>query len=308
MIVLISGGTGTLGTELTRQLLNREDIDTIRIFSRSESKQAEMQAKFNNKKLRFLIGDIRDIDRVRDALSGVDIVFHCAALKRVDKTHDVDEIEKTNIQGTRIMANIARRQGIKKFMMISSDKAVRPTNVYGSSKMHGEQKVLQMNAHSNNTRYAVCRYGNVLGSTGSLLQIWPKQVEQGKIFITDENMTRFWIRIEKAAEFVIRCMDGMSGGEIFIPKMKSFGIKRLADLLYPRTPQEIIGMRDAGEKLHEELITPLEVKHTKDHGDKYIVYGNHFGGISVESDFEYTSEKVPSFTDEEMLLQINGDK
>jgi len=301
--IAILGGSGSLGNELTRQLLQNAEVEQIRIFSRNENKQAIMQREFNDPRMRYLIGDIRDYTRLKRALRGIDQVFHVAALKRVEKTHDVDEIEKTNVKGTENACNAAEECGVKKFIFTSSDKAAYPANVYGASKMFGEQKVLQMNAHST-TRYACTRYGNVLGSNGSILQVWPEQAKTGTIKITDARMTRFWITIKDAASFVIRCMNGMSGGEIFIPKMKTYGVERLARLIYPEASIEYIGMRDNGEKLHETMVIPEERERTKDYGDKYIIGGNHFGGIELEKDFEYSSDIVPSYTDEEMRGMI----
>lgn len=299
MKYLIDGGTGSLGQELTRQLLELPDTSVIRIFSRNENKQAEMQRKFKDERLRFLIGDIRDYDRVIRAMHGIDRVFHCAALKRVEKSHDVEEIIKTNIDGTVNVCNAADECRVEKLIFISSDKAAHPANIYGASKMVGEHKVLQMDAQSN-TKFACTRYGNVIGSNGSIIPLWKEREHTGLIYITHSQMTRFWISLSQAASFVIRCMNGMDGGEIFLPKMRSFKIEDLARLVVPKCAIEYIGLRDPGEKLHEILVTPEEVSRTKDYGDKYIIGGNHFGGIPVEPDFEYRSDLVEPYTDKEM--------
>lgn len=294
MKIAITGGTGTLGYELTRQLLARKDTESIRIFSRSESRQAEMERKFGDKRLRFLIGDVRDYERVRRAMRGVDRVFHCAALKRVEKTHDVEEIIKTNISGTCNVCNAAESLGIEKVLFISSDKAVYPANVYGMSKAVGEQKVLQMNGHAK-TKFSLTRYGNVLGSTGSVLQLWKEQASKGEIKITDPTMTRFWISVQDAARFVIEIMDSMKGGEIFIPKMKSFEVRRLAKLLYPMVKQITIPLRDRGEKLHETMITHGEMKEMEDMEDRYVIGAGK--GLKVI----YNSYFAERYTDKEMM-------
>lgn len=266
-----------------------------------------MKRKFNNSKIGYLIGNIRDEFRLHGAMRGLNVIYHCAALKMVDESHDIREIRKTNISGTENICEIAEDLGVEKVIFTSSDKAAYPANIYGKSKAFSEDYILSLNTKYVNykTKYACTRYGNCLGSTGSILQIWPEQAKTGPIKITHPEMTRFWLTLKQAATFVIKCANGMSGGEIFIPKIKSYGVERLARLLYPDCKMEYIGMRDNGEKLHERLTIPEETVRLRDYSDKYIIGGNHFGGIPVESDFEYRSDLVESYTDEEMRDMIN---
>jgi UDP-N-acetylglucosamine 4,6-dehydratase len=308
MKIGIVGGSGSLGQELTKQLLLKPQVESIRIISSTESKQAEMKRKFNNPKIGYLMCNIRDEYKLHGAFKGLNIIYHCAALKMVDESHDIREIRKTNITGTENVCETAEDMEIEKVIFTSSDKAAYPANVYGKSKAFAEDYIVRLNSKYLNykTKFACTRYGNCLGSTGSILQIWPEQAKTGTIKITDARMTRFWLSLPQAASFVINCLEGMSGGEIFIPKIKSFSVERLAKLLYPECKIEYIGMRDNGEKLHERLTIPEENPRIRDFKDKYIIGGNHFGGIPLDKDFEYRSDLTESYTDEEMRAMLDG--
>jgi UDP-N-acetylglucosamine 4,6-dehydratase len=304
--VAITGGAGFLGKELTRQLLNDKSIEAIRVISTDEFKHAEMEREFNDDRVGFLIRDVRDYEGMGWALRGVDRIYHCAALKRVEKGCDVQEFLLTNVVGTRNICLAAERNQCERVMFISSDKAAYPANTYGKTKALAEDIVYNLNSKYANykTRFACVRYGNVVNSTGSLIPLLKSS--KGKIKITDPRMTRFWIKVEDAAKFVISCMNGMQGGEIFLPKMRAYSVEKLARIVRPNDEIEYIGMRDRGEKLHEILLTPEEVRVTRDYGDKYIIGSNHFGGEQLPEDFRYSSDTVKQFTDEEMIDIVFG--
>jgi len=300
-VVLISGGTGSFGQKFTEIVLKEYNPKVIRIFSRGEFLQQEMCQKFNDdERLRFLIGDVRDRARVYRAVDGVDVIVHAAALKQVP-TAEYNPIEalRTNIDGAVNIIDAAIDCGVKRVVAVSTDKAVHPVNLYGATKLVMERLFTQANVYTGGekVRFSCVRYGNVIGSRGSIVPLFLKQREGGQITITDEGMTRFWITLEQGVRFVIDCIERMSGGEIFIPKIPSMKVTELANVLAPKAKRRVIGIRP-GEKLHEILLTEEEARHTKEF-ETYFVIEPEFpswagwelkGGQSLPAGFRYTSD------------------
>ncbi len=269
-IILLTGGSGSFGNKFTEIILNEYEPDSIRIFSRGEKKQLDMMNKFNDDRLRFFIGDVRDKDRLNRAMYDVDVVVHAAALKQVP-TCEYNPIEavRTNVDGCINIIDTAIDNQVDRVMAISTDKAVHPVNLYGATKMTAEKLLIQGNTYSGfiGTKFSCVRYGNVIGSRGSVIPLFLEQKKKGVITITDENMTRFWITLEQGVRFVIDCIHKMQGGEIFVPKIPSMRISDLADAIAPGVKQKVMGIRP-GEKIHEILLTEDESRHSKefDHG------------------------------------------
>jgi UDP-N-acetylglucosamine 4,6-dehydratase len=287
-VVLITGGTGSFGKKFVEVVLQEYKPRKLVIFSRDELKQFEMAQRFKPEDhpcLRYFIGDVRDLQRLERAFNGVDIIVHAAALKQVP-TAEYNPIEaiKTNINGAENVINAAINCGIKKVVALSTDKAANPVNLYGATKLCADKLFIAANALSGEkgTRFSVVRYGNVLGSRGSVIPMFLKQRAAGVLTLTDERMTRFWITVEQGVQFVIRCIGLMEGGEMFIPKLPSMKITDLARVIGPQCKQEIIGIRP-GEKLHETLITEHDSRHTLEFEDYYI----------VEPDFHWWTSREP---------------
>lgn len=280
-VVLITGGTGSFGQHYTRFLLQSPDPpQAIRILSRGELLQSQMQAAFqDDARLRFFLGDVRDYRRLCRAMSGVDVVVHAAALKRVPEAeYNPSEACKTNVDGTANVVDAAIDAGVRKCLLISSDKAAHPTTLYGATKAVAEKLFTQANSYSSTTRFATVRYGNVVDSRGSVIPLFREQAREGRLTITDERMTRFWITLDQAAAFVHSSIGIMRGGEIFVPKLRAARIVDIAAHIAPEVPRTIIGIRP-GEKLHETLITADESRHTLDIGDRYVIEPEfHFWG------------------------------
>jgi len=268
--LLLSGGTGSFGQAFVEIALRENRYDVIRIYSRSEFLQDEMAKRLNNSRLRFLIGDVRDKSRLYRAMTDIDIVVHAAALKQIPTAeYNPYETAKTNIDGAMNVIDAAIDMGIKKVLALSTDKACSPTTIYGATKLVAEKLFIQANVYAKDTRFSCVRYGNVLMSRGSILPLFLKQKEEGVLTITDERMTRFWISLEQGVHFVMDRLDGMQGGEIFVPKIPSMKITDMADAIAPDAVLKITGIRP-GEKLHEVLITEEESNHTMEL-DKYFV-------------------------------------
>jgi UDP-N-acetylglucosamine 4,6-dehydratase len=274
--VLVTGGTGTFGHAFVARLLKETEVKKIIVFSRDEFKQSQMQSSMSDpkKKLRFFIGDVRDLPRLERAFHGVDIVVHAAALKRVDAIeYNPLEAVKTNIIGSENVIDAALDNKVEKVLLISSDKAVQPINLYGATKLAAEKLFVAANAYRSlerNTVFGVVRYGNVVGSRGSFLELLKKQRETGTITLTHEKMTRFWITIDEVMDVVLELLECMKGGEIFVPKMKNMPIYDVIRLLTPECEIKTVGIRP-GEKLHEILITEHEAPRTKDIGSAYVI-------------------------------------
>src|SRR5215813_6793671 len=254
--ILVTGGTGSFGQAFVKRVLAEHRPSRLVVYSRDELKQFEMQQKFSAKPLRFFIGDIRDVDRLNRALAGIDIVIHAAALKQVPAAeYNPIECIKTNVIGAENIINASIDQGVKKVVALSTDKAVNPVNLYGATKLCSDKLFVAGNhlAGRGGPQFAVVRYGNVLGSRGSVVPLFKQHRATKRIPITDPRMTRFWIRLDDGAAFVARCLDLITGGEIFVPKIPSMRIVDLADAVAPGCEHDVIGIRP-GEKLHELLI------------------------------------------------------
>lgn len=300
--ILVTGGTGSFGKKFTRMVLDRYDVNKLIIFSRDELKQAQMRAEFgDNPKLRFFIGDVRDKERLYRAFDGVDIVIHAAALKRVPECeYNPFEAIKTNVIGAQNIIDAAIDRGVSKIVALSTDKAVNPINLYGATKLCSDKLFIAGNSYvgGKDIRFAVVRYGNVVGSRGSVVPLFMKLKNTGKLPITDPRMTRFWITLEEGVEMVFTALEKMQGGEVFVPKIPSMKITDLAKAIAPECELEIVGIRP-GEKLHESLITASDARHTLEFDNYYIIQpefswwrlGNHKDGKPIEEDFEYTSDK-----------------
>jgi UDP-N-acetylglucosamine 4,6-dehydratase len=273
-VVLVTGGTGSFGKKFTDILLREQQPRKVIIFSRDELKQHEMQALgFHQENLRYFIGDVRDRERLVRAMQGVDIVVHAAALKQVPACeYNPMEAVKTNIMGTSNVLEAALDASVQKVMTISTDKAVNPANLYGATKLAAEKVTIQSNAYAAGTatRYSCVRYGNVVGSRGSVVPVFLKQRENGAVTITDERMTRFWLSLEQGVRFVIACIEQMHGGEVFVPKIPSMKVIDLARAIAPGARLNVIGIRP-GEKLHEVLISEDEARHTVELPTMFVV-------------------------------------
>ena len=278
--VLITGGTGSFGRKFTKAVLRDYSPHRLIIFSRGELKQHEMRQLFpdtNNSPMRYFIGDVRDKERLYRAFHDVDIVVHAAALKQVPACeYNPFEAVLTNIIGAKNVIDVAIDQGVKKVIAISTDKAVNPINLYGATKLCSEKMFVQANAYSGarGTKFSVSRYGNVIGSRGSVIPLFLSQKVGGRITITDPRMTRFWITLEQGVRFVIRCIDLMHGGEIFVPKIASASLTDLAKAIAPGCEVDYIGIRP-GEKLHEVLISQDEARHSLELDDIYVIKPAH---------------------------------
>lgn len=296
--VLITGGTGSFGKALTKRLLN-SSARRVAIFSRDELKQLEMKNEFNDARLRFFLGDIRDSSRLDIALHGVDYVVHAAALKQVDTgEYNPMEFIKTNVIGSQNVIDACVRNGIKKVVALSTDKASSPINLYGATKLTADKLFTAANNYSFSygTTFSVVRYGNVMGSRGSVIPFFKKLAENDEPFtITDKRMTRFWITLEEAVEFVLESLDIMNGGELYVPRIPSMQIMDLAEAIKKDFRYVETGIR-AGEKLHEEMISPDDSRRTLKLSNRYIVMPVHaeWGfippkGQAVEEGFSYRS-------------------
>ncbi|OGZ39579.1 MAG: UDP-N-acetylglucosamine 4,6-dehydratase (inverting) [Candidatus Portnoybacteria bacterium RIFCSPLOWO2_02_FULL_39_11] len=270
--ILITGGTGSFGQSFTKYLLDNFKVRKVIVFSRDELKQFNMQKEYYDKRLRFFLGDVRDLRRLQRAFNGVDIVVHAAALKQVPMLeYNPFEAVKTNILGSQNVIEAAIDQGVKKVLLISTDKAVQPINLYGSTKLCAEKLFISGNSYSPDKTFFSCvRYGNVIGSRGSIVEILLKNRDAKKVFITDERMTRFWISLEQSFKLVLFALETMAGGEIFIPKIPSMKLIELFEAIVPQAKKEIIGVR-AGEKIHEVLLTADEARQAYDLGDYFAV-------------------------------------
>jgi UDP-N-acetylglucosamine 4,6-dehydratase len=315
-VILITGGTGSFGKKFTEIMLKEFQPKKLIIYSRDELKQHEMRASgFDHESLRYFIGDVRDRERLQRAMHGVDIVIHAAALKQVPACeYNPMEAIKTNIIGTSNVVEAALDAGVKKVMALSTDKAVNPVNLYGATKLAAEKLVIQSNSYAgaNVTRYACTRYGNVVGSRGSVVPLFLAQRKSGKITITADQMTRFWLSLEQGVHFVIRCIEQMHGGEVFVPKIPSMKITDLARAIAPEARIEIIGIRP-GEKLHEVLISEDEARTTIELRDMYVVqpveamwfvYDWESKGKSLPAGFRFTSDTNPQWLDVEGIKKI----
>ena len=313
--VLITGGTGSLGTALTKKLL-QTNVDTIRIFSRDEWKQAQMQSEFKDKRLRYLIGDVRDKERLSRALEDIDIVIHAAALKQMPVAeYNPFEAVKTNIIGTQNLIESCLDNGVESVLAVGTDKAVSPVNTYGATKLLMERLFVSANFYKGNhkTKFLCVRYGNVLGSRGSIVPIFINQIKSGKkITITDPLMTRFTITMDQALELIFRALKNGIGGEIFIPKLNAYKVgdikDAILDLLNGSNETEIISVR-VGEKIHESLVSLDELRNTFEINEDYVIidkqlqdsgYLKDNGLIQTKLCNQYSSDKVDILSVDEL--------
>jgi UDP-N-acetylglucosamine 4,6-dehydratase len=315
-IVLVTGGTGSFGKKFIEIMLAEYQPAKLIVYSRDELKQHEMRvAGFEHPSLRYFIGDVRDQLRLERAMHGVDIVIHAAALKQVPACeYNPMEAIKTNILGSSNVIDAALNTSVKKVMALSTDKAVNPVNLYGATKLAAEKLFVQSNAYAAGTatRFSCVRYGNVVGSRGSVIPIFIKQRQNGKLTITDKRMTRFWLTLEQGVRFVIRCSEQMYGGEVFVPKIPSTKIIDLARVVAPEAEIEVIGIRP-GEKLHEVLINEDEARSTVELEDMFVVqptaalwFGREWQkeGRSLPDGYRYTSESNPQWLTIDQIRDI----
>ena len=314
--ILVTGGTGSFGQAFMRRLFAEHRPSRVVVYSRDELKQYEMAQRFTQEELRFFIGDVRDLARLERALNGIDIVVHAAALKQVPAAeYNPIECIKTNVFGAENVINACLDRGVHKVIALSTDKAVSPINLYGATKLCSDKLFIAANhlAGKGGTRFAVVRYGNVIGSRGSVVPFFKECSKTGKLPITDPRMTRFWIRLEDGADFVQQALGMMHGGEIFIPKVASMRITDLATAICARCEQETVGIRP-GEKLHELLITRDDAWHTLEFDSFFVIqpaihlwnhgdHRNYFGeeGRPVAPDFEYASDSNSNWLDTDQL-------
>jgi len=316
--ILITGGTGSFGKKCIEILLRDYHPRKIVVFSRDELKQHEMlTGGFDHASLRYFLGDIRDVDRMRRAMRGIDIVIHAAALKQVPACeYNPGEAVKTNVEGARNIIDASIDCGVKKVLGLSTDKAVNPVNLYGATKLCAEKLLVQGNAYSapGGTKFSCTRYGNVLGSRGSVIPVFRAQRSSGRITVTDGRMTRFWLTLDQGVRFVLNSIERMCGGEVFIPKIPSMHILDLAKALAPECAIDFTGIR-AGEKLHEMMISRDEARHTLEADDRFVILPEHpWWGASNWADgkpladgFEYTSDNNTQWMSIDELRQIIGE-
>ena len=301
--ILITGGTGSFGKKFTEIVLKKYKPRRLIIFSRDELKQFEMAQVFSTDKypcMRFFIGDVRDKERLHRAFQGIDYIIHAAALKQVPAAeYNPFEAVKTNILGAQNVINVAIDQKIKKVIALSTDKAANPINLYGATKLCSDKLFVAGNSYvgRNETQFSVVRYGNVVGSRGSVIPFFRKCSDNGIIPITDPRMTRFWITLEQGVDFVLKSLERMVGGEIFVPKLPSMNIMNLAKAIGPTCKTKVVGIRP-GEKLHEVMVPRDEAINTFEYKDFYLIkpafrfFERRFcddGCKKVADDFEYNS-------------------
>src|SRR4051812_4490963 len=274
--VLITGGTGSFGRRFTETALKTYNPKRLIVFSRDELKQFEMHAKWGEDKypnIRYFIGDVRDRDRLYRAFDGVDVVVHAAALKQVPAAeYNPIEAVKTNVLGAANVIDAAIDRGVQKVVALSTDKAASPINLYGATKLCSDKLFVAANSYSgaHKTRFSVVRYGNVVGSRGSVVPFFLKRRKTGKLPITDPRMTRFWITLDQGVEFVLASLDRMNGGEIFVPKIPSMKLTDLARVIGPDCEMEIVGKRP-GEKVHELMVGEDDASNTVEHDGYYAI-------------------------------------
>ncbi len=321
--ILITGGTGSLGKALTKKLLG-EGVETIRIFSRNERQQIEMESQFDDNRLRFLLGDVRDYDRLLRAVEDIDIVYHAAALKHVPIIeYNPFEAIKTNVIGSQNVINACLEENVEKVICVGTDKAVSPLNTYGATKLLMEKLFVTasnyLKKERHRTKFIALRYGNVLGSSGSVIPKFIEQIKKKqKITITDPIMTRFSITMDEALDFILKATERGNGSEIFIPKLKAYTINNVKEALFElleNTGDEIIGVR-VGEKMNEVLINQDEIKYSWDIDDMYMIinpsvknpykFDELENKKQIDAMKEYSSDTVEKMSKDEIKKVVSG--
>jgi UDP-N-acetylglucosamine 4,6-dehydratase len=315
--VLVTGGTGSFGRKFIETILRQHHPRRLIVLSRDELKQSEMAQEYSAECLRFFLGDVRDRSRLERAFSGVDVVVHAAALKQVPSgEYNPYEVIQTNVLGAQNVIDAAIDRGVQHVIALSTDKAANPINLYGATKLCSDKLFVSGNSYAagGKTRFSVVRYGNVVNSRGSVIPLFRKLRETGSIPITDPRMTRFWITLEQGVNFVIRCLDLMKGGEIFVPKLPSMKLLDLAEVLAPNCSQKAVGIRP-GEKLHETMVTVDDARRTLEFEDFYVIEPDFpwwdetkwTGGKRVPERFCYSSDANPWYLNREELRKFIGD-
>jgi UDP-N-acetylglucosamine 4,6-dehydratase/5-epimerase len=314
-VVLVTGGTGSFGKKFVEAMLRNYHPQKLIIFSRDELKQHDMRvAGFDHPSLRYFIGDVRDSQRLERAFAGVTVVVHAAALKQVPACeYNPFEAIQTNINGGKNVIDAAINQGVRRILALSTDKAVNPINLYGATKLCAEKMFVQANAYSGaqDTRFSCARYGNVVGSRGSVVPIFLEQRKSGKVTVTDPRMTRFWITLEQGVRFVVNCIENMHGGEIFVPKIPSMKLVDMAQTLAPDCETRYVGIRP-GEKLHEVLVSEDEARNALELDDMFVIQPAHSwwkqenwkDARPLPDGFRYASDNNPHWMDSEELLGL----
>ena len=315
--ILITGGTGSFGSNFTKYILANSEAKKVIVFSRDELKQSILEAQIKDERIRFFLGDVRDLPRLQRAFHGVDIVVHAAALKQVPALEfNPFEAVKTNIIGSQNVIEAALDQGVDKVLLVSTDKAAMPANLYGSTKLFAEKLFVAGNAYGGETKVSVVRYGNVVGSRGSIVEKLIQNRGAHTVHITDERMTRFWIDLEQAFDIVLFGLTNMEGGETFIPKAPTMKVADLFDIIVPNAKRNVMGIRP-GEKLHEILLTTEESRHAVELDDYFVVLPEHASGSTQEKlkkftengkglapDFHFSSNNGNNEMTREQLLRI----
>ncbi len=314
-VVLVTGGTGSFGKKFVEIMLREYHPKRLVILSRDELKQHDMRAAgYDDARLRYFIGDVRDPSRLQRAFSGVTVVVHAAALKQVPACeYNPFEAIQTNIMGGRNVIDAAIDKGVERILALSTDKAVNPVNLYGATKLCAEKVFVQANAYAGaqETRFSCARYGNVVGSRGSVIPVFVEQRKRGKITVTDPRMTRFWLTLEHGVRFVIRAIEQMHGGEIFVPKIPSMRLVDLAEVVAPGCAIEFIGIRP-GEKLHEVLLSEDEARNAVELDEMYIIQPSHpwwkkanwVHARALPQGFRYTSDTNEQWLTHEQLQEL----
>jgi UDP-N-acetylglucosamine 4,6-dehydratase/5-epimerase len=315
--ILVTGGTGSFGRAFIQAALERTSARRLIVFSRDELKQYEMQQRFPaDERMRYFIGDVRDYQRLYRAFHDVQFVVHAAALKQVPAAeYNPFEAVKTNVHGAQNVIEAAIEQGVERVVALSTDKACSPNNLYGATKLVSDKLFVSGNAYAGGmtSRFSVVRYGNVVGSRGSVVPLFRQLAPSGKLPITDDRMTRFWITLEQGVNFVMDALLTMQGGEIFVPKIPSMRVIDLAKAMAPHAELEFVGIRP-GEKLHEEMISPPDSRRTIDIGDSYVIqpemdwWGRaSLDGTPVPDGFSYASDTNEHWLTVDDLRQILDD-
>ena len=298
--VMITGGTGSFGQSFVKKILEEKEVESVIVFSRDELKQFEMQANLDNQKVRFVLGDVRDYKRLLEVSTDVDVIIHAAAMKQITSA-ELNPIEaiKTNVLGAENIVRVAIENEISSVIALSTDKAANPANLYGATKLCSDKLIIAGNNLTRNKFpiFSVVRYGNILGSRGSVIPLFLQQAKTGTITITNDKMTRFWLSLDDGVDFVLNSIKTMQGGEIFIPKIPSFKVIDAARVIAPEAKIKIIGIRP-GEKLHEIMITEDDSFHTREFEKYYVILSPNLitsdsyknSGNPVAENFRYSSD------------------